>query len=94
MYIYLQISFHGPMRVVRFAKIAKVALPNAKLATPSTCSWWFYWTSAVRWSDTAAPNNIDFFPWFLAQMQAASKTARKPLLSEMDQLFSFHLTGG
>jgi hypothetical protein len=78
-------------RVVTFAKMAKEALPNVKVAAPSTCSWWFYWTSAVGWSDTAAHNNIDFLPWFLAQMKTASTTAGKRLLGEHDQIFSsFH----
>ncbi|PVF98742.1 hypothetical protein CPB86DRAFT_814423 [Serendipita vermifera] len=71
-------------RVVSFAKVAKEALPNVKVAAPSTCSWWFYWTSAVGWSDTAAHDNIDFLPWFLAQMKVASTAAGKRLLDYLD----------
>ena len=67
-------------RVVDYAKAAKEALPNAKIAAPSTCAWWFYWTSPVGYTDNAAHNNIDFLPWFLAQMKSASTTAGKRLL--------------
>ncbi|KAG8824630.1 hypothetical protein FRC17_009065 [Serendipita sp. 399] len=76
-------------RVVNFAKAAKDALPNVKVAAPSTCSWWFYWTSAVGWSDTTAHGNTDFIPWFLAQMKAASTTAGKRLLDYLDIHYYF-----
>ncbi|KAJ3573779.1 hypothetical protein NP233_g2216 [Leucocoprinus birnbaumii] len=71
-------------RVIRFATAAKQALPNVAVAAPSTCSWWFYWTSMVGWTDTAAHNNIDFLPWFLAQMKLAEKKAGKRLLDYLD----------
>lgn len=28
-------------RVVRFATMAKQAIPNVQVAAPSTCAWWF-----------------------------------------------------
>ncbi|KIM28564.1 glycoside hydrolase family 44 protein [Serendipita vermifera MAFF 305830] len=76
-------------RVVQYAKVAKDALPNAKVAAPSTCSWWFYWTSAVGYTDNAAHGNVDFLPWFLAQMKAASTTAGKRLLDYLDIHYYF-----
>jgi hypothetical protein len=69
-------------RVLAFAQVAKDALPNTKVAAPSTCSWWYYWTSAVGYSDNAAHNNVDFLPWFLGQMNTASAKAGKRLLGE------------
>ncbi|KXN91516.1 Beta-mannanase/endoglucanase A [Leucoagaricus sp. SymC.cos] len=71
-------------RVVRFATTAKQALPGVLVAAPSTCSWWFYWTSEVGWSDTAAHDNVDFLPWFLAQMKKAEASAGKRLLDYLD----------
>jgi hypothetical protein len=75
-------------RVVTFATVAKDALPNVKVAAPSTCSWWYYWTSAVGYSDTAAHNNVDFLPWFLGQMKSASTTAGERLLGEQNSTHS------
>ncbi|EJD41439.1 hypothetical protein AURDEDRAFT_186585 [Auricularia subglabra TFB-10046 SS5] len=76
-------------RVVTFAAAAKAALPNVKVLAPSTCSWWFYWTSAIGWDDTAAHNNIDFLPWFLQQMKAAEQSAGKRLLDYLDIHYYF-----
>jgi len=58
-------------RVLNTSIAAKQAIPGVKVAAPSTCSWWFYWTSAVGFSDNAAHDNVDFLPWFLGQMAAA-----------------------
>ncbi|KIM20289.1 glycoside hydrolase family 44 protein [Serendipita vermifera MAFF 305830] len=76
-------------RMVAYAKMAKEVLPNAKVAAPSTCSWWFYWTSAVGYTDNTAHNNVDFLPWFLAQMKSASTTAGKRLLDYLDIHYYF-----
>jgi hypothetical protein len=67
-------------RVIATATMAKATLPNVKVAAPSTCAWWFYWTSSIGYTDNAAHNNIDFLPWFLAQMKKAETTAGKRLL--------------
>ncbi|KAJ3573789.1 hypothetical protein NP233_g2215 [Leucocoprinus birnbaumii] len=71
-------------RVVRFATAAKEALPGIKVAAPSSCSWWFYWTSRVGWDDTAAHNNTDFLPWFLAQMHQVERRTGQRLLDYLD----------
>ena len=42
------------------------------------------WTSMIGYTDNAAHNNMDFLPWFLQQMNAKSKTARKRLLDYLD----------
>jgi hypothetical protein len=76
-------------RVVQFATVAKDALPNVNVAAPSTSGWWFYWTSAIGYSDNAAHNNIDWLPWFLAQMQSASTTVGKRLLGNLKNNFIF-----
>ncbi|KAF5358065.1 hypothetical protein D9756_001355 [Leucocoprinus leucothites] len=76
-------------RVVRFATAAKQALPGVKVAAPSTCSWWFYWTSTVGWDDTAAHDNIDFLPWFLSQMKKAEAKAGQRLLDYLDIHYYF-----
>ncbi|KAJ7132681.1 glycoside hydrolase family 44-domain-containing protein [Mycena filopes] len=71
-------------RMVNYSIAIKQALPNVKIAAPSTCSWWYYWTSQIGYTDNAAHNNIDFLPWFLDQMAAAEKTAGKRLLDFLD----------
>lgn len=67
-------------RVVTYATAAKEVLPNVAVAAPSTCSWWFYWTSAVGYTDNTAHGNVDFLPWFLQQMKLKSDAAGKRLL--------------
>ncbi|KAF8060893.1 glycoside hydrolase family 44-domain-containing protein [Lyophyllum atratum] len=76
-------------RVVNFATAAKAALPNVLVAAPSTCSWWFYWTSAIGYTDNTAHYNIDFIPWFLAEMKKQEKTAGKRLLDYLDIHYYF-----
>ncbi|KAF7303616.1 Endoglucanase A [Mycena indigotica] len=76
-------------RVVNTSLAAKAALPNVKVAAPSTCAWWFYWTSMVGYTDNAAHNNIDFLPWFLAQMATAEKNHKKRLLDYLDIHFYY-----
>ncbi|KZV87503.1 hypothetical protein EXIGLDRAFT_773572 [Exidia glandulosa HHB12029] len=76
-------------RMVTFAKASKAALPNVKVAAPSTCSWWFYWTSAVGYTDNTAHGNVDFLPWFLQQMKKASDTAGTRLLDFLDIHYYF-----
>ncbi|KAJ7078814.1 glycoside hydrolase family 44-domain-containing protein [Mycena crocata] len=71
-------------RVLDFSKAAKDAIPNVLVAAPSTCSWWFYWTSEIGFTDNAAHDNIDFLPWFLDQMAAAEKKGGKRLLDFLD----------
>ncbi|RPD78129.1 hypothetical protein L226DRAFT_457148 [Lentinus tigrinus ALCF2SS1-7] len=71
-------------RVVDTATMAKSVLPNVQVAAPSTCAWWFYWTSSIGYTDNTAHNNQDFLPWFLTQMQAASTKAGKRLLDYLD----------
>jgi len=71
-------------RVITFGTAAKAAVPGALLMAPSTDSWWYYWTSTVGWSDTAAHDNIDFIPWFLQQMAAYEKKNGTRLLDYLD----------
>ncbi|KAF9269904.1 hypothetical protein L218DRAFT_1071416 [Marasmius fiardii PR-910] len=76
-------------RIIDFGTIAKQAVPSAKLLAPSTCAWWFYWTSAVGWNDTTAHGNVDFLPWFLQQMSQHDKTTRTRLLDYLDIHYYF-----
>ncbi|KAG8988584.1 hypothetical protein FRB90_002671 [Tulasnella sp. 427] len=76
-------------RVVNFAAAAKEALPSVKVAAPSTCSWWFYWTSMVGYTDNTAHNNMDFLPWFLQQMKAKETALGKRLLDYLDIHYYF-----
>ncbi|KAJ7829881.1 glycoside hydrolase family 44-domain-containing protein [Mycena olivaceomarginata] len=71
-------------RMVSYALAAKEAIPGVKVAAPSTCSWWFYWTSDIGYTDNAAHDNIDFIPWFLTQMAAAEKKNGQRLLDYLD----------
>ncbi|KAJ7085167.1 glycoside hydrolase family 44-domain-containing protein [Mycena belliarum] len=76
-------------RVLEYAAMAKEALPGVKVAAPSSCSWWFYWTSSVGYTDNTAHNNIDFLPWFLTQMAAAEKAKGTRLLDYLDIHYYF-----
>ncbi|KAG6825457.1 hypothetical protein H0H92_003646, partial [Tricholoma furcatifolium] len=76
-------------RVISFGTAAKQAIPGVLVGAPSTCSWWYYWTSAVGYSDNAAHYNIDFLPWFLAQMQAYEKANGTRLLDYLDIHYYF-----
>ncbi|KAF7324981.1 Glycoside hydrolase family 44 protein [Mycena kentingensis (nom. inval.)] len=76
-------------RVINTAIAAKAAIPGIKVAAPSTCAWWFYWTSVVGFDDNAAHDNIDFIPWFLTQMAKAEKTNGKRLLDYLDIHYYF-----
>ncbi|KAH9933597.1 glycoside hydrolase family 44-domain-containing protein [Epithele typhae] len=76
-------------RVLNIAKAAKSADSNLLVAAPSTCAWWFYWTSEIGYSDNAAHNNQDFLPWFLSQMKSASDAAGERLLDYLDIHYYF-----
>ncbi|KAF9532144.1 glycoside hydrolase family 44-domain-containing protein [Crepidotus variabilis] len=76
-------------RIVDFATVAKQAIPSVLVAAPSSCSWWFYWTSRIGWSDTTAHNNTDFLPWFLAQMKLQEQKAKKRILDYLDIHYYF-----
>ncbi|KDR73568.1 hypothetical protein GALMADRAFT_72267 [Galerina marginata CBS 339.88] len=76
-------------RVIDFATAAKEALPDVLVVAPSTCSWWFYWTSSIGYSDNAAHNNTDFLPWFLAQMSTHHLAKGKRLLDYLDIHYYF-----
>ncbi|KAG5335033.1 hypothetical protein C0989_002426 [Termitomyces sp. Mn162] len=76
-------------RVIDFATAAKEAIPNVLVGAPSTCSWWYYWTSSVGYSDTTAHSNIDFLPWFLQQMEAYEKANGTRLLDYLDIHYYF-----
>ncbi|KAJ7915005.1 glycoside hydrolase family 44-domain-containing protein [Mycena leptocephala] len=71
-------------RVLNFSLVAKEAIPGVKVAAPSTCAWWFYWTSDVGYTDNAAHDNMDFLPWFLMKMAAAEKTHGQRILDYLD----------
>ncbi|KAG6816419.1 hypothetical protein H0H87_006156 [Tephrocybe sp. NHM501043] len=76
-------------RVLNFSIAAKEALPGVLVGAPSTCSWWFYWTSAVGYTDNAAHDNIDFLPWFLSKLRDYEKTNGKRLLDYLDIHYYF-----
>ncbi|KAF7304371.1 Endoglucanase A [Mycena chlorophos] len=76
-------------RVVNTSRAAKAAIPGVKVAAPSTCSWWYYWTSMVGFTDNAAHNNMDFLPWFLQEMAAEEKTSGQRLLDYLDIHYYF-----
>ncbi|KAJ6483205.1 glycoside hydrolase family 44-domain-containing protein [Mycena sanguinolenta] len=76
-------------RMLNFSIAAKEAIPGVKVAMPSTCNWWYYWTSSVGFIDNAAHDNIDFLPWFLMQMAAAEKTHGQRLLDYLDIHYYF-----
>ncbi|KAJ7876609.1 hypothetical protein B0H13DRAFT_2235986 [Mycena leptocephala] len=62
----------------------KEAILGVKVAAPSTCTWWFYWTSEVGYTDNAAHDNMDFLSWFLMKMAAAEKTHGQRILDYLD----------
>ncbi|KAF8912036.1 glycoside hydrolase family 44-domain-containing protein [Gymnopilus junonius] len=74
---------------VDFSTAAKEALPEVLVIAPSTCSWWYYWTSQVGYSDNAAHNSMDFLPWFLAQMNKKHLSRGQRLLDYLDIHYYF-----
>ncbi|EJF60741.1 hypothetical protein DICSQDRAFT_147722 [Dichomitus squalens LYAD-421 SS1] len=76
-------------RVLSTANAAKNTLPDVLVAAPSTCAWWYYWTSVVGYTDNAAHDNIDFLPWFLTQMKDAESTYGNRLLDYLDIHYYF-----
>ncbi|KAF8888414.1 glycoside hydrolase family 44-domain-containing protein [Gymnopilus junonius] len=76
-------------RVIATATAAKEAIPDVLVVAPSTCSWWYYWTSIVGFSDNTAHNNTDFLPWFLAQMSQQHLSSGKRLLDYLDIHYYF-----
>lgn len=76
-------------RVSRFAIATKEALPDVKIIAPSPCSWWFYWTSSVGYTDNAAHGNVDFLPWFLQKMKDLELKNRKRFLDYLDIHYYF-----
>lgn len=48
------------------------------------------WTSAIGYTDNAAHNNIDFLPWFLAEMRKHDQKTGKRLLDVLDIHYYFH----
>ncbi|KAJ6466122.1 glycoside hydrolase family 44-domain-containing protein [Mycena vitilis] len=71
-------------RVLDFATAAKDAIPGVQVAAPSTCAWWYYWTSSVGYTDNAAHDNMDFLPWFLMKMAAQQNSTGQRLLDYLD----------
>jgi hypothetical protein len=47
------------------------------------------WTSQIGYTDNAAHYNIDFLPWFLAQMKANDAKTGKRLLDYLDIHYYF-----
>ncbi|KAF9564346.1 hypothetical protein CPC08DRAFT_685127 [Agrocybe pediades] len=76
-------------RVIEFGTAAKEVLPDVLVVAPSTCSWWYYWTSSIGYTDNAAHDNIDFLPWFLAKMKAHDQSTGKRLLDYLDIHYYF-----
>ncbi|KAH8825196.1 glycoside hydrolase family 44-domain-containing protein [Flagelloscypha sp. PMI_526] len=61
----------------------------AQVAMPSTCAWWFYWTSAVGYTDNTAHNNTDWLPYFLQKMKANDASVGKRTLDYLDIHYYF-----
>ncbi|KZP33303.1 carbohydrate-binding module family 1 protein [Athelia psychrophila] len=76
-------------RVLNTSTVAKGILPNVLVAAPSTCAWWYYWTSSIGLTDNAAHNNTDFLPWFLQQMQTHDKIVGQRFLDYLDIHYYF-----
>ncbi|CAL1698040.1 unnamed protein product [Somion occarium] len=76
-------------RVLSFSAVAKQAIPSVQVAAPSTCAWWYYWTSIVGDADKMAHNGSDFLPWFLTQLHAHDRQTGKRLLDFLDIHYYF-----
>ncbi|KAI0264118.1 glycoside hydrolase family 44-domain-containing protein [Gloeopeniophorella convolvens] len=76
-------------RVLNFSAVAKAALPGVEVAAPSTCAWWFYWTSEVGDPDKAAHNGSDFLPWFLSQVRAHDLAKHTKSIDYLDLHYYF-----
>lgn len=59
--------------------------PPAVISTDTLSDW----TSSIGYTDNAAHYNIDFLPWFLAEMKKQEKTVGKRLLDYLDIHYYF-----
>jgi hypothetical protein len=56
-------------KYLSYARVVREEMPNAELAGPTTCCWFYYWNSAAGRRDKWSHGNQDFLPWFLQQVR-------------------------
>lgn len=56
-------------KYLTYARIVREEMPDAELAGPTTCCWFYYWNSAAGRRDKWSHGNQDFLPWFLDQVR-------------------------
>lgn len=56
-------------KYLTYARVVQEEFPNAELAGPTTCCWFYYWNSAAGRRDKWSHGNQDFLPWFLEQVR-------------------------
>ena len=56
-------------KYINYAAMVREELPDAELAGPVTCCWYYFWNSAAGRRDKWANGNQQFVPWFLERMR-------------------------
>jgi hypothetical protein len=56
-------------KYIEYATAVHDVAPQAELAGPVTCCWYFYWNSAAGQMDKLQHGGQDFLPWFLEQIR-------------------------
>ena len=71
-------------KYLTYASAIRTIAPQAELAGPETCCWYFYWNSAAGEADKAQHGNADFLPWFLDQVHQHDSAAGVRTLDVLD----------
>lgn len=71
-------------RFVDTTDVMARALPDTKVAAPSSCCWWYYWNSHAGEEDKAAHGGQDFIPWFLDHAKVLETTSGRRVLDYLD----------
>ncbi|KAI8799630.1 glycoside hydrolase family 44-domain-containing protein [Cladochytrium replicatum] len=75
-------------RLVSMAVAIRKAVPNAVIAGPTSCCFWFWWHSAAGSDDMAQHDGVGKIRWLLRNMQAYAKTNKVKLLDVLDLHFN------
>lgn len=71
-------------KYLTYARVVREEMPNAQLAGPTTCCWFYYWNSAAGRRDKWSHGNQDFLPWFLDQMREHDEAYGQRTLDILD----------
>lgn len=56
-------------KYIEYATAVRSVVPDAQLAGPTTCCWFYYWNSPSGRVDKFVNGNQEFLPWFLDELR-------------------------